>query len=383
MCIRNPAINRNLAVGRTRIMLPRFARSNLKIVTLSLVILITVLFHYGVLYRQDAPFGHVFHAIHGRLCYIPIILAAIWFGLRGGLVTATVLSLLVLPYGLRLAGEDVHSLTTEVTEIVFYFGIAFLAGVLTEVQRKERDRREALARELDRTNRLSELGEMAAGIAHEIKNPLGSIRGAAEILGDEIPAGHEKREFIEILSRESKRLERSVDTILDHARSPRDRFAAEDLAQLLDSVVRQVRLEAEAQRVALTLRKNGGPFIVHLDEEKIRQVFLNLISNSLQAFPVQGGHIDITVRSPVTTDHSPGETFAEVTVKDDGPGIEASDLERVFIPFYTTKAKGTGLGLALSHKIIELHGGSLQLSSRKDEGTTARVLLPLAPEGIR
>jgi two-component system sensor histidine kinase HydH len=355
-------------------------RPTLKIGTLGILIVVTVLFHYGVLYDSGTPLGHFFHAIHRRLCYVPIILAGIWFGLRGGLAASALISLVVLPLAVKSAGRDVHALTTELAEILFYLGLGVITGTLTDLQRRERDKKEELARELDRTSRLSELGEMAAGIAHEIKNPLGSIRGAAEILGDEIGPGHEKREFVDIISRESKRLEGVTQAFLGYARMPSDRLVPTDVVPLLSSVVKQSSLEKDEISPHIDYDPPDQPIRAPIDEERIRQVFLNLIRNAIQALENGGQAVEIRARPDVRTDRDPGRRFVEVTVRDDGRGIPAEDLERVFVPFYTTKPKGTGLGLSLSFKIVEAHGGFLSLESEEGRGTTARVLLPMTED---
>ncbi len=359
-------------------MASKIERRHLKVGILAIVILLTVLFHYGVLYSHESSWGHVFHAIHGRLCYVPIILAGIWFGLRGGVLAALLLSLLVLPYALRLATRESHELASELTEIFFYVGIGILTGVLTEIQRKERDKKESLARQLEGSKRLSELGEMAAGIAHEIKNPLGSIRGAAEILGDEFDQAHPKREFVDILVRESKRLEGSLDSFLSYARTPPGKLKRQHLKPLVESVVKQASLEAESQNASIVLRSpESGAFAI-VDETKIRQVLLNLIKNALESFDEGIGMIEIFLRSNVTSPRAPGKTFVSITIRDDGAGVPAEDFEKVFVPFYTTKRKGTGLGLAISFKIIEEHAGLVSMESEPGKGTSVEILLPEA-----
>lgn len=190
----------------------------------------TVSFHYGFLMP---PGMHVLHAIHGRLCYIPIILGAIWFGVRGGLATAFAITALTIPYTLRI--HDHHTLIGEYTEMVFYVAIGLMTGVLIEREWRERERREALQRELARSERLSSLGQMAAGLAHEIRNPLGSIQGVAELLGDDAPVGSKKRELLDVLRKESKRLGTVVDDFLNFARPRPLALAPVDVADCCSS----------------------------------------------------------------------------------------------------------------------------------------------------
>ena len=178
----------------------------------------TLAFHYGLIVKPTHGEAGLFHAIHGRLCYIPIILGAIWFGVRGGLAVSLSISALSLPYALFGSHAQHSGSVSEYIEMVFYVFIGLVAGILIEFQRRERRKREALTRELAREKHLSSLGEMAAGLAHEIKNPLGSIKGSAEILGDDFPDGSPKHDLVEVLSKETDRLNRVVDDFLNFAR---------------------------------------------------------------------------------------------------------------------------------------------------------------------
>ncbi len=167
---------------------------------------ITLAVHYGWL--LEPLFGHVHwvHAIHGRLCYIPIVIAASWFGLRGGLYAAGVISVLVLPYVLTSV-DDPHELASEAAEIVFYFAIAILIGVLVEREFTARRKQQEAQLQMERSQKLSLVGQLAAGVAHEIKNPLASIKGAADILTDDDTTRADREEFKEILQNEIRRID--------------------------------------------------------------------------------------------------------------------------------------------------------------------------------
>lgn len=330
----------------------------------------TVSFHYGFLLPRSA---HVLHAIHGRLCYIPIILGAVWFGVRGGLATAIAVTLLTLPYTLRIT--DRHTLIGEYTEMVFYAAIGLMTGILIERQWRERERREALQRELARSERLSSLGQMAAGLAHEIRNPLGSIQGVAEMLGDDAPQGSRKRELFDVLRKESKRLGAVVDDFLRFARPRPLNLAPTDLAVVVNRAVAQMQIDASARGIRIDTRVTPGLPRVQADAEQLHQVLLNLLLNAISASP-DNGRIEVSA-ARVGRDSAP---TVEITVRDWGHGIAPDALARVYDPFFTTRESGTGLGLSISHSIVSDHGGAIDIESQPGQGCTVHVVLPVKPK---
>ncbi|HEX5132461.1 MAG TPA: ATP-binding protein [Candidatus Krumholzibacteria bacterium] len=330
----------------------------------------TVSFHYGILI--PGKHGPLVHAIHGRLCYIPIILAAVWFGVRGGLGTALVITLLTLPYP-RLRGiTDHHALISEYTEMVFYVAIGLMTGVLIERQWRERRRSEALQRELARQERLSSLGQMAAGLAHEIRNPLGSIQGAAEILGDGARAGSRESELFEVLRKESKRLGRVVDHFLGFARPRPPALAPVRIGDIARHTVAQVELDAATRDIRVTTMMEPDLPEIEADAGQLHQVFLNVLLNAVSA-TTDGGRIDVTAAHR----RRDGIACVSVSVRDFGDGIAPEILPRVFDPFFTTRESGTGLGLSISHTIVHDHGGWIDIESTPGAGTTVHVILPV------
>jgi signal transduction histidine kinase len=337
------------------------------VLALALLTAATVSFHYGFLMPQGA---HVLHAIHGRLCYIPIILGAIWFGVRGGLATALAITALTIPYTLRI--HDHHMLIGEYTEMVFYVLIGLMTGVLIEREWRERERREALQRELARSERLSSLGQMAAGLAHEIRNPLGSIQGAAELLGDDAPAGSKKRELFDVLHKETKRLGAVVDDFLGFARPRPLTLAPTDIAAVVNRAVSQMQIEASTRAIRIDTRIAPDLPRINADAEQLHQVFLNLLLNAIAASP-DNGHIEVSGTS-VSHDSKPR---VAITVRDWGHGISSDALARVYDPFFTTRETGTGLGLSISHTIVSDHGGSIDIESAPGSGCAVTVTLPV------
>lgn len=231
-------------------------------------------------------------------------------------------------------------------------------------------------------DRLAALGEMAAGLAHEIRNPLGAIKGAAQLLitADGKPAGNqtETTEFLQIIVEEANRLNNVVTRFLDYARAERPGREGADKVDL-NAVVRkteQLLKQDAGTKVELRVRVDDQLPHVAGDPESLLQVFLNLGQNALQAMP-DGGTLEILTTRRRRSRLGYGQ-FCEVRFRDTGIGIPRDRLKKLFIPFYTTKQKGTGLGLAISHRIINQHGGTIEVRSTIGQGSTFSVFLPAA-----
>jgi signal transduction histidine kinase len=313
-------------------------------------------------------FGHVhwLHAVHGRFCYIPIVIAAAWFGLRGGLYTATVISILIFPYVLGTTG-DIHDFAAEIADILFYYAIAILVGILVDRENAALRLREEAQRQVEQSQKLSLVGQLAAGVAHEIKNPLTSIKGAADILMAEDTSLGEREEFKEILNTEIRRIDATVAEFLEFARPKEIELHRLDLAESLRPAVRQVQALAAKRDISVEAVLETGVY-VNGDAEKLHQMTFNLLLNGVQA-SCEGSKVHVSIET--------ANGHARVITSDWGMGMTESDLRRIFEPFFTTKPSGTGLGLAVVRAIVEAHGGDVFVKSRKGEGTTVEVRLPI------
>ncbi len=230
-------------------------------------------------------------------------------------------------------------------------------------------------------DRLAALGEMAAGLAHEIRNPLGAIKGAAQLLmtsDGAPPHPHaETAEFLQIIVEEANRLNNVVTRFLDYARAERPGSEGADKVDLNNVVRKTVQLlQKDLTKVELRVRTDDHLPPVAGDPESLLQVFLNLGQNALQAMP-DGGTLEILTTRRRRSRLGYGQ-FCEVRFRDTGIGIPRDRLKKLFIPFYTTKQKGTGLGLAISHRIINQHGGTIEVRSTIGQGSTFSVFLPAA-----
>jgi two-component system nitrogen regulation sensor histidine kinase GlnL len=229
-------------------------------------------------------------------------------------------------------------------------------------------------------DRLSVLGTLAAGLAHEIKNPLGGIKGAAQLLERELPEGSEQRDYIRVMLKEVQRVNRIVEELLQLVSPRKLEPAPVNLHRILGDIVLLQKGAAAGKRI--TFQQQFDPSIppILADEALLVQLFLNLVKNAVEAVEEDGL---VRVSSRVVAEYSltqKGERrsrMVAVEVADNGPGISPEQLENLFTPFYTTKSKGTGLGLAICQKIVADHRGLIKVESEPGTGTTFTVMLPL------
>jgi signal transduction histidine kinase len=334
------------------------------------------------------------HDIFQRLYYLPIILAALWFGFRGGLVCSIIVSIAYAPHILFQWGGEMTVEMEKYLEIVMYNIVGGVTGLLSQRERErtvelqrtaqgleesyrklqhQSDRMIVIEEQLRRAEKLSTLGEMAAVLAHEIRNPLGSIRGTAEILKDDYLPGDPKHEFIEIQIKETERLNRVVEDFLRMARPQQTEMKSCNIQNELETIVTLVSNDAKERRIKLELLPSPSGAVFRADGEKLRQAFLNIVINALQAV-APGGKVIISTELVAKGTR---DATCEICFRDTGPGIGPEVLQQVFEPFYTTKADGTGLGLAITRKIIESHRGTLTVESELGRGTTVTVRLPM------
>jgi PAS domain S-box-containing protein len=235
----------------------------------------------------------------------------------------------------------------------------------------ERDNLEA---QLKRSIKLACLGELAAGIAHEVNNPLSIILGFSQDILDEINQDHPLWESIKIIEQETARCVGVVQNLLELARPNPPQVMEVNLAQLVEDTVGLLlpRLKNNKIQVAYDLDANLPP--LRLDPQMIQQALLNLMINAIQSMPL-GGELNLGLRNTAESD----DPWVRIAIGDTGHGIAPAHMQRVFEPFFSTKgSKGTGLGLAISQRIVENHGGRIEIASQEGAGTICTVLLPRA-----
>jgi signal transduction histidine kinase len=225
-----------------------------------------------------------------------------------------------------------------------------------------------LMERLRERERLATVGAMAAGLAHEIRNPLGAIKGAAEYLDPGRFLEGDEAEFLQVIIDETNRLNSVVSQFLDYARPFRAQFQETDINEVVRKTAKLIQAEHGENRVTIVLDESVPP--IRADGEQMKQVVLNLALNGLDASAVKQRPVVITTR------YVPERSCVELRVKDEGRGIPPEDLDRIFIPFFTTKQQGTGLGLAVCQRIVHNHGGTIYPESKLGEWTEFVVVLP-------
>lgn len=330
-----------------------------KIILIGMLVAFTLSLHYMLL-----PAPHWIHLLHRRLCYFPIVLAGLWFGLRGGLAVSGMIAAATLPLALGFQGP--LSENQDLLEIGFYLGLGLLTGFLVDRREAERTRREDLQGQLAESERLAALGRMAAGVAHEVRTPLGSIQGAAEILGEDYGPEHPRRPFFEILLQEIARLNHVVQDFLDLGRPITVKVDELEAGPLIEACFQSLRGLAQERGVELvSMAGPGCPAVA--DRARLHQALTNLVRNAIQASPREG-HVEVAAARE--------RDGCLITVQDQGPGLPEADVPRLFEPFYTRRKEGTGLGLALVRQVAQAHGGWVRGENRLEGGARFWLWLP-------
>jgi signal transduction histidine kinase len=337
------------------------------------------------------------HNIHYLLYFLPVLMAGIWYGLWGGGAMAILVCVLYAPVVFGPHAQHVFSSNTQkALELIIYNLVGWVTGILSYRQRREgegwrrtaEELREAYARlsektdliiekdqQLRRAEKLSTLGELAAGIAHEIRNPLASIKGTAEILLDKSTPEPKRVEFMRLMLDETRRLNDVVSNFLRLARFQRLSRERADLNDIFRRMLQIVDLQPASKKIDFRTEFASDLPRASLDVSQMEQAILNLLLNSVGAMP-DGGELTLSTRS----EQNDGADLIIAEVADTGEGIRPEDLPRVFEPLFTTKSDGTGMGLAIVRRILKAHGGSIDIQSEPGAGTRATLTIPIDSE---
>jgi signal transduction histidine kinase len=348
-----------------------------RIIVVAVGIAVATALHY-----LTSPSLILWHNLFQRLYYLPIIYAAIYFGWRGGLVASMISAFCYIPHILHAWHHMPDYAMNQYAEIIVFFLVGTVTGVLADRGRKQRMELEAATQQLAKANRdlqdsfeqvkradrLSAIGQLSASLAHEIRNPLASIDGAANLIESPQTSEEMRRGSFAVIHKEIQRLNRLLTNLLDFARPRKPEFQSTEPGRLLDAIINLTNHSAKQK--GITIRKDVPPSVpaFECDPEQMKQVILNLTINAVQAMAAPG-EIVLSTRQK--------DSSVMICVRDQGPGIPEEDIDKIFNPFFTTKEAGTGLGLSVVHQIVTHHGGTIKTERNPDRGMTFSLVIPL------
>jgi signal transduction histidine kinase len=336
--------------------------------------------------------------------FLPVVSAAVYFGPIGTLAWTTVASLAYLSLLIEALQEyelDPAGISILTIRVLFFFIAAILVNRFVMENRGQVERLETLSKKLEETNRelrraeadarraerLAALGQLSAGLAHEIRNPLGVIKGSAEMLSQKV-AGSQPlvAELAGYISSEVNRLNALVVRFLDFARPSKLETRPERISEIVDHALESAAASFPNAKVKIERQYAPGLPEIQADRQLCEQVFVNLITNALQAMEGQPGSLKGTpdgtwngmLRLSIAPEVSNGGPGVCVTVEDSGPGVPPELREQIFNPFFTSKKDGVGLGLSIVAKIVDDHRGTIRLDNDTTKGARFRVFFPQA-----
>jgi signal transduction histidine kinase len=374
---------------------------NKNIIQWALIIVITVFI--SVLHYTTPTMKWQYHLIYMQSYFIPILMAAFQFGIRGGILSAILVTIFYLPHVMLQWGGLVEANMMRFLQIVLFYIIGYLTGFKAQRERDEKKRFEETAIELKRNlqilneqteklsdleeqlrqyDRLSVIGELTASLAHEVRNPLGTIRGAVEIMQEEIPDEMKKSDFFRILIEETQRLNTVVENYLQYARRQSPEKKKVDIKETIQNA--EILLSRQFKRNGhdLILRIPEEMCIVKGDPNQLWQVLINLLLNADQAMPKEGKIlVNLTVESNQRyaendAQKKSGEISCKLSITDQGIGLTEEQMGKIFKPFFSSKSSGTGLGLAIVKRIVDENKWRIEIESKPDQGTTFHLIMP-------
>lgn len=331
----------------------------------------------------------VVHDVYRRLYYLPIILAAFRYQWQGGLLTALIISTIYVPHMLQHWVVNPDEGVNKLLEILLYLTVGGLTGWLVTRQERERKRYQITANLLEQSlkeqrkqaqklikteenlrvaDRMAVLGELTASLAHEVRNPLGSIKGSANLLVNNNLDEHERSEIADILKSEADRMNQVVENYLGAARGRDVEKHTFTLGEVCHSIKELIREKARKNGIQFDVSLPDSPVTLKMNMNQLYQILLNLVLNAIDAMP-SGGTVQMQSTSKNGT--------LRMKITDEGTGIPEDKLDKIWETFYTTKEEGTGLGLPIVKRIVEANNGEICLESTVGEGTTVELRLPL------
>ncbi len=337
-----------------------------------LVILLLAAFTF--LHYSHERHLHELHGVYKLFYFLPIILGGFRGGKIGGLVISGLVALAFFPHAFLARCSSCGSTLDKIIEMALYLGVGLLTGTLSDHLKKAKtdlqrtlSEKSAMEEELLRSTRLAAVGQLSAGLAHEIRNPLASIQGSAELLADDFDKTHPKGRMLSILLEEAKRLNTVLTRFLDFARTEPGERLPFDLLSEVKNVTELIRHDPGYSGISCEIKNQDQEIMALGNREQIRQVLLNLALNGAAASGSKGR---------LTFHVSKNQGFCICRVEDSGPGFTKEAQASFGTPFFSTKPQGTGLGLATSLKIVQDQGGSLKPGEDTGVGGVVIMTLP-------
>jgi len=351
-------------------------RNGARVAGIVVSLLVISVVHYAASSNEAA-----WHEVFQRAYYLPIVVSALWYGLRGGLRAAALAAVLFLPHVIaRWHGFPSYEFN-QLSEAVLFFVFGGLAGILSDRQRRQSEQLRKTAQRLSEVNadlqksfeslrraeRLSALGRLSAGLAHEIRNPLSVITGGLEIIGRPALDLSQREEFIGRIKKEVLHLNTMLTHFLEFASPRPPQFRLTDARLLMEEICGLISDVVPSRNAKIRCIPPATAWAVSADSNQVKEVILNLVLNASDAM-ADGGTIELWTGEE--------EGCLVIYVKDEGMGVPEEHLQQIFDPFYTTKPEGTGLGLSIAHQIMQQHRGRIEVKRNADRGMTFSLYFP-------
>ncbi|MBA7669226.1 Sensor protein ZraS [subsurface metagenome] len=241
--------------------------------------------------------------------------------------------------------------------------------MVTDLKKANQKIEELFSKQMEKAEHLASIGELAAGLAHEIKNPIAGMKGALEIINQQTDISDPKKEIFTEMLLQIDKINNVIHDLLSYAKPKEISMNLVDPSEAINNAIKLARTQVIDKEIDIRFKSLGNGTLALIDADKIQEVMLNLMVNSISAINNKG-HISIEL-------HEKNQRELEILFSDDGMGIKKEHLPQIFNPFFTTKNRGTGLGLSICKKIIEAHNGSIEVESKTKEGTTFSIRLPV------
>ncbi len=328
----------------------------IRIILVATLVAGITLLHYSTEWKV-----HYYHIFYQGLYFLPVMLVGFWFGLRGALCVSLSITILYLPFTVAhwkgLSAEDLNS----VMEMVLYNVVAIILGRL-------RDQEKAVQKRLHEAERLAALGRAFSGLAHDLKTPLIAIGGLSRLVQKNLEENNPCHNKLDLIIKETQRLEEMIKEMLDFSKPLELHRSQEDIGEMISQCADLVSDLARQRKVSVESRCPQDFPLVSFDASRMKQALINLLMNAIEASPLGG---------TVTVCGYAKEKNLILEVTDNGPGIPIDKKEEVFLPFFTTKREGTGLGLPIAKKIVEAHQGYMEVLGNREKGATVRLVMPI------